>query len=61
MARTVATILREIDQVKRSGIKEDLKTKFVAQLEAELDMIGRAIAGPTGDQAAPPPAPKPPK
>lgn len=44
--RTISTILREIDQIKRANIADALKQKFLAQKEAELTQIGNALPEP---------------
>jgi hypothetical protein len=43
---TVARILREIDQIKRANMPEELKAKFLAQKQAELETMASALPAP---------------
>jgi len=47
MSRSIATIFRELDQIKRADIPDELKRKFMAQKHAELAAIGQALSDPT--------------
>lgn len=56
--KSISTILREIDQIKRSDIREELKAKFLAQKEAELEQVGQALPAAKTATEAPPTPPK---
>jgi len=61
--KSVATILREMDQIKRADIDPQMKANFLEQKRRELDAINQMIASPAPPPAAPPAAdetPKPP-
>jgi len=56
VTKSISTIFREIDQIKRADIPEKLREAFLKQKHAELAEIGRVLGV---DLAAPAPAPAP--